>query len=389
MNKILLPFIALFVFLFFTESFGQEKVSTRRIPDTEDNQRYFRTTQYLIQEGDFDEDSCGKERDQIIDCIKKCNKPGFRTRMECCCVARSRDDKSREFAVGLKGGCRYSQRVLNFTTSVHYSSTPIKESPLFFDERSCGQSAENKTTDSCTCAMEWRLSTRKLKQANQTKSTNQTAVPSTTPEEITEPTPSKEPEPTTPSVSAGPKEPVVVAPPKEEPNATTSIEETPVSSASSEEDNPFSDISAEDAPTQTPDDDGSVCVEESYLLERGVKRIEMVHQNAPLTNVLCPIGTSLPCGTTNHKIRFGSKHLSYKELCEHPDFTCEKDVRHVNSVYSHLWKDVDHDGVVMTMFDVRYPEAAQKVLHKTMHQWRMIRSNIPIEMMFAPGKHSV
>lgn len=115
----------------------------------------------------------------------------------------------------------------------------------------------------------------------------------------------------------------------------------------------------------TPEDDGTVCVDEEHLLAAGYDRRHMVHARGVMQRVLCPAVGGLPCGTADHKVRRMGKNVSYKQLCE--SVRCSHDVKVVNSVYSHLWTETTHEEVTLTMFDARYPERAQKALHSVMH----------------------
>lgn len=72
------------------------------------------------------------------------------------------------------------------------------------------------------------------------------------------------------------------------------------------------------------------CVEEDYLISRGISRKSFLH-DATLANVLCP-RNGLPCGTETHVVRSSGEYLTYKELCEKPGANCSRDTKLVNGV---------------------------------------------------------
>lgn len=120
------------------------------------------------------------------------------------------------------------------------------------------------------------------------------------------------------------------------------------------------------------DDDEEVCVDQAYLVSLGHSRRDMVHKDGIVATALCP-GGSLPCGTQHHMVRVDGKAMSYGELCETRQ--CETKVMTVNSVYTHLWEEREHDGVVMTMFDRRYPEVGQMIAHWAVRSARSVMSS--------------
>lgn len=93
-----------------------------------------------------------------------------------------------------------------------------------------------------------------------------------------------------------------------------------------------SETSASNGDGNEGDDDGDsgICVEERYLLDRGVPRSALLHEGS-LENVLCP-GHGLPCGSANHVVRFHTRYLSYTELCQRDDVSCVSDKKVVNGV---------------------------------------------------------
>lgn len=126
------------------------------------------------------------------------------------------------------------------------------------------------------------------------------------------------------------------------------------------------------SPEESPGDDDEICVDQAYLYALGHSRRDMVHKDGIVATALCPGGT-LPCGTANHMVRVNGQSMSYDELCETRD--CETKVMTVNTVYTHLWEEREHDGVVMTMFDRRYPEMGQKVAHWVLRKARTVVGN--------------
>lgn len=104
------------------------------------------------------------------------------------------------------------------------------------------------------------------------------------------------------------------------------------------------------------------CIDERYLRAKGYSSSDFVHKTPRTAHVLCPPGT-LPCGTPHHKVRVDKTSISYQELCDRLA-SCEVQNISVNSVFSHIWDEETHDnGVVLTMYDNRYPELAQRALH--------------------------
>lgn len=126
-------------------------------------------------------------------------------------------------------------------------------------------------------------------------------------------------------------------------------------------------------PSPLPSDESTesdlVCVDEAYLVSLGHSRHDMVHKQSTVTSALCP-GGALPCGTEHHMVRVAGLPMSYRQLCE--TRACQTKLVAVNSVFTHVWQEREHDGVVMTMFDHRYPEMAQKALHWTIKNARRV-----------------
>lgn len=121
------------------------------------------------------------------------------------------------------------------------------------------------------------------------------------------------------------------------------------------------------------DDDDTVCVDHQYLINAGYPTEHLIHGDGVMSPVLCPRNTQLPCGSANHMIRANGVSMSYLQLCDSPAVECESDHIKVNSVYTHLWNEVAHGDHVLTMYDIRYPERAQRALHSVMHKMRTVR----------------
>lgn len=115
------------------------------------------------------------------------------------------------------------------------------------------------------------------------------------------------------------------------------------------------------SPEESPEPEEEECVDARYLTSYSAEHL--VHPAHMMADVLCPADSTLPCGTANHMVRIAGKPISYAALCE--TRKCTADRMLVNSVLSHEWKEQKHgEGLVLTMFDVRHPEVAQKTLHR-------------------------
>jgi hypothetical protein len=117
----------------------------------------------------------------------------------------------------------------------------------------------------------------------------------------------------------------------------------------------------------------SSCVDHKWLVKMGYGPHELVHASGIATDVLCP-GQSLPCGTEHHALTVAAVATSYGEYCSRPDVECARSVMLVNSLWTthadaKAGIKVGPDAVVF-MHDVRYPFAAQYVLHTTMRAMR-------------------
>lgn len=76
------------------------------------------------------------------------------------------------------------------------------------------------------------------------------------------------------------------------------------------------------------------------------------------------MNSNLPCGTSDDILRVEGDSVSYFSYCQRSDMESMEKQIEVNSVFSHLWKDVKHsNGVTLTILDARYPEIAQRILH--------------------------
>lgn len=114
------------------------------------------------------------------------------------------------------------------------------------------------------------------------------------------------------------------------------------------------------------------CVDAKYLSE--YPRAHLVHTEAVVAEVLCPMHATLPCGTADHVVIVRGKHLSYREYCT--VLKCTTARMEVNSVLSHIWDDEQHAGdVKLTMLDARHPAMLQRLLHRFIHTRRSLQSS--------------
>lgn len=375
-------------------------VTVRSIPSTPDNQQFFTLAQALIENGDRKISSCGPDLPDIERCIIACNSPGLAERGGCCCIARAND-----FTVGLRGGCRYSQRVQNFTTRFIYKSSPITANNRYFGATSCARNAPTGNGAPCTCSIQWEASAETLQMAAPLPTPSISPSPDLTasPSPVTQVPPLVTPEPSPPVITeepivdetvtptpdselipAGtlpgrdPESPVVTDDPTStaEDDLSGLLGDSPEPSPNTEGGDDDDADDDDDAEQQASEDDGSVCVDERYLKERGFLADTLVHQQAILATVLCPHARTLPCGTPDHKVRFNGEDMSYESMCALAHVQCRVSKMKVNSVYTHLWTDVAHEDVMLTMFDSRYAEPAQKVLHAVMRAWRTAKNRV-------------
>lgn len=122
------------------------------------------------------------------------------------------------------------------------------------------------------------------------------------------------------------------------------------------------------------DSDSDVCVEEEYLLARGVARHNLLHKGS-LEAVLCP-GSGLPCGTASHVVRFDGEYMTYDELCSKASIQCVAEQKIVNGVSMRhaklLCADTDVHCVVphvmLTGFELE--RSLIRILHSHVIAWR-------------------
>lgn len=139
------------------------------------------------------------------------------------------------------------------------------------------------------------------------------------------------------------------------------------------------------------DDDSSVCVDQEYLVRIGFTQESFVHDNGIESTVLCPIKSSLPCGTADHMVRVDGTTMSYDDYCALSGVSCSQREMVVNAVYSHMWDEMTHvtrlqdpssssasHNVELTMFDARYGETQQIVLHAAMRNMRRVRKRFSL-----------
>lgn len=360
----------------------------RILPDSVKNKEFFKTVRIVRQVGAERVSDCGPNQFDIEECITTCNSPGNTIRNGCCCAP-----ENGRYYVGLRGSCRYEQVLFNYTGSerVVYVSRPVNTtlSPgLYFDRRSCQSSDTPKdefADRSCTCEMSWTATYGQVANTSPVPTITPTPSPTSTPTSVSPtpsptstpiPTPSAsqsvEPAPASPSPEASVTSSPFASPAVKSPSppaTTPTSSPTPSSSTSLSQDAPDPSFSPEDS----PEDDGGVCVDAGYLDALGVAADERVHRQAIKARVLCPRIEGLPCGTAHHVVRFRGRTASYAELCAGGDVQCGEDRMLVNSVWTHAWVERAHGDAVLTMYDVRHGERAQRMLHRVMRVMRMVR----------------
>lgn len=138
---------------------------------------------------------------------------------------------------------------------------------------------------------------------------------------------------------------------------------------------PTSDDAERNLPTPSPSQTRSgkensnsanseVFVEAGYLSKYKIH--ELVHLEHISAHALCPLNSTLPCGTSDHMLRVHGMPMSYYAYCQRSEVVCVGKQVKVNSVMSHLWKDANHsNGVLLTMLDSRHPEIVQRMLHRS------------------------
>lgn len=133
------------------------------------------------------------------------------------------------------------------------------------------------------------------------------------------------------------------------------------------------EIEFEPSPEPSLPIEGEECVDAQYVTRYGPD--DLVHDPHILAQVLCPVNSSLPCGTPDHMLKIQGTPVSYRQFCD--IVRCERTTMHVNSVLSHIWEDEEHDrGIVLTMLDVRHPERVQTIVHRTVAARRAVRRAI-------------
>lgn len=374
----------------------------RAIPSTEANSEFFMFVQRIIGQGSFELGNCdADQQDQLLTCLKRCNSPGKLKRGNCCCSASTNpQDNTNTANFGVAGSCRYQQQLLNFTADdeIKYESVPLSGNRQYVNDACVPvQQGEGE----CTCSLKWVSKWSAV----------QSALPSPTPSPVS-PSPTRTPTPTVsvlPSVTflGSPTPTKSSKPPRKSPTPT--VEVTPSSTATPDVDGgtvvdrgpgsgntsgegddeetgptPGAITSTGEPSGDDDDDDDGVCVDEQYLLGRGFTRDDLVHVQGRQAKVWCPDYAGLPCGTEFHMVRIGDRSVSYRQLCEDGGATslaqqglgavqCRRERMTVNSVWTHQWEEVGHGAVTLTMYDARYAEGAQRLLHRVMRSVRRVR----------------
>lgn len=381
-------------------------LSLHQIPNTTDNERWGDVVRQIIKSGSSNH-TCSSGEEEIVDCINLCASAGPLQRGDCCCHA-SRDRTS----FGQKNGCAYTQLLERQQNDQLFFSSSAS-SPIGSFNEDCVRIADGSYLEegrTCDCHLEWRLNQSELEAGTVLPTSSvEPASPSPLPPVLPSPespsppvlpseaaptpkrsrSPSSTPQPSQTSPSTSPTSTATSSSssssspsvdstqtpsPQETHNSSSSPDFTPDISDPIETVTPSSSSSLPEQATDSSDDEGSsVCVDERYLAQRGYKPQDFVHQDGPVVPVLCPVIDGLPCGTQHHKLRVNAIDISYKHLCSRKDVQCFANVLKVNSVWSHAWQDVNHAHVVLTMYDVRYPEIAQRLLHRAMSRVRTAR----------------
>lgn len=381
---------------------------SRRIADTPGNRKYFNVVRQVIDSDQVNRSCADDYFNQVVNCIKICASVGDSFRDGCCCFAYQ---ESTVF--GQAAGCQFDQVLSRDSDSLtlYYKSSPVGSdnglSATYFKD-DCSRSNYIPDPPSCDCTIEWQLSESDLDEGTELPTSGVSPVPRSprplvSPTEFAQVSPSttstpsassslsSSPSPTpsssasfTPSASSmlsGTVTPLPASPsqtPSVSAFSTPSPEETytfglsyePIPSLPSD-DNADSPGSDSQATPSASDEDSSVCVDERYLTQRGYKKEHFVHRQGLVAPVLCPVLDGLPCGTRYHKVRVNGQAMSYAHLCSTEGVKCSSRVMKVNSVWSHMWTDVSHQHVDLTMYDVRYPETAQRLLHRVMRNVRL------------------
>lgn len=413
--------ITLSLALFFATAHAQ-----RAIPDSPENEDHFNIVKEVIGSGALTVDSCEQSQEpNLLKCIELCNSPGTAKRGDCCCATVSNDGSnanvaSTQFGIanfGLAGSCIYVQQLLNYTINnlIKYKSLPVENtSLLYYDQDSCKPQTEGVGV--CTCSISWSIEWSNVNNALLTPTPSKSFKPKPTPSSSSAPgtiipsvssvptqtatptsslSPIAVPVDSSPSANTGtastvpttsdPVDGTAPVPAGPNPASSAPVSLNPVPSSSSETDGEENGDGDGDGPVEESGEteSGGVCVDERYLLQKGYTNNDMVHTGGLKSTVWCPEGEGyedLPCGTEFHKVRMldesgngGTRtSVSYRQLCEDSNVKCRKDLMKVNSVWTDVWEDVDHGRVSVTMFDVRYSETAQKVLHRVMRSVRRI-----------------
>lgn len=396
-------------------------LSVRQIPDTVDNTRWVDVVSQVLASDDTNHNCSLPQPDQqeVFDCIETCASIGGARRGDCCCYA-----KEDLVSFGRTNGCAYTQQLRVDDQSLFYFSFPTD--PISSFNESCFLVNDDSflTGDhTCDCHLQWQLSRSDLREGtvlptsgtkpispspsptstqpvtNPPPTASLTPTPSATSESqpTTSPSPTSTPSPSSSASSSSSPGPTLTFPPGVTVEISPSSTSSPSVSASEQTstDSPGPSFTPGQTPVETMEgspgvatneppsasspsaspspEDSSVCVDERYLIQRGYKSQDYVHQDGPIVPVLCPVIDDLPCGTPNHKLRVAGIDVSYKQFCSWKDVQCSTDVLKVNSVWSHAWQDTNHAHVVLTMYDVRYPEIAQRLLHRAMSRVRASR----------------
>lgn len=129
---------------------------------------------------------------------------------------------------------------------------------------------------------------------------------------------------------------------------------------------PSEDASPEPKPTRSANgSNGSsgVCVDATFVEEIGCA---LVHLEHIFSDVLCHQG--LPCMTPGHAVRVQGRLVAIEDFCASSDSRCTSRKMNVNSCMTHLYEEGGpaFGDVTVTMYNAKYPELTQRVLHRAL-----------------------
>lgn len=133
-------------------------------------------------------------------------------------------------------------------------------------------------------------------------------------------------------------------------------------------------------PTIEVDEDGSACLHADMLRDHDSR--DLVHKKHVLTRVLCfstwDVNESkkrTACATKHHRVIYNGRTLSMAQFCSEPSENrpaCTETVAPVNNVLTHLHghRLVMFRDLTFTHYDSRFPEWAQRLIHRVIEKVR-------------------